>query len=204
MRRAAIVSPLRTAVGKFQGGLSSITAGDLGAVILRALVERTKLDPERVDGVAFPAVVSASQARALRTLVDAVRVAPEVREYIAEIARSTRGESTIALGASPRATVALMRRTIRRLRPQDIIDVFNEVRGRGQTANMWSKLKTDTVAISADGVLTLACLWSSAWTLARAEKKFTAKQACKAIDRRVLADLYNDPDIAAANWLKDM
>jgi hypothetical protein len=106
--------------------------------------------------------------------------------------------------AAADATVALMRRTIRRLRPQDIIDVFNEVRGRGQTANMWSKLKTDTVAISADGVLTLACLWSSAWTLARAEKKFTAKQAGKAIDRRVLADLYNDPDIAAANWLKDM
>jgi len=53
MRRAAIVSPLRTAVGKFQGGLSSIAAGDLGAVILRALVERTKLDPERVDDVIF-------------------------------------------------------------------------------------------------------------------------------------------------------
>jgi MoxR-like ATPase len=66
-------------------------------------------DPERVDGVAFPAVVNPSQARALRTLVDGVRVAPEVRVYIAEIARSTRGESTIALGASPRATVALMR-----------------------------------------------------------------------------------------------
>ncbi|MDO9471667.1 MAG: acetyl-CoA C-acetyltransferase [Caulobacter sp.] len=53
MRRVAIVSPIRTAVGKFQGGLSSMTAGDLGAVILRALVERTKLDPERVDDVIF-------------------------------------------------------------------------------------------------------------------------------------------------------
>jgi len=53
MRRAAIVSPLRTAVGKFQGGLSSIAAGDVGAVILRALVERTKIDPERVDDVIF-------------------------------------------------------------------------------------------------------------------------------------------------------
>ncbi len=53
MRRVAIVSPIRTAVGKFQGGLSSMTAGDLGAVILRALVERTKLDPERVDEVIF-------------------------------------------------------------------------------------------------------------------------------------------------------
>ncbi len=53
MRRAAIVSPLRTAVGKFQGGLTSLPAGDLGAVILRALVERTGIDPERIDDVIF-------------------------------------------------------------------------------------------------------------------------------------------------------
>jgi acetyl-CoA C-acetyltransferase len=53
MRRAAIVSPIRTGVGKFQGGLSSMTAGDLGAVVLKALAERTKLDVERVDDVIF-------------------------------------------------------------------------------------------------------------------------------------------------------
>ena len=53
MKRAAIVSPIRTAVGKFQGGLSSMTAGDLGAVVLRALVERTGIDPERIDDVIF-------------------------------------------------------------------------------------------------------------------------------------------------------
>jgi acetyl-CoA C-acetyltransferase len=53
LRRVAIVSPLRTPVGKFLGALSSITAGDLGAVILKALVERTKIDPERIDDVIF-------------------------------------------------------------------------------------------------------------------------------------------------------
>ncbi len=53
MRRAAIVAPLRTPVGKFQGALSSLAAGDLGAVVLRALVERTKIDPERIDDVVF-------------------------------------------------------------------------------------------------------------------------------------------------------
>ena len=53
MRRAAIVTPIRTAVGKFQGGLASLTAGELGAVILKALVERTKIDPERIDDVIF-------------------------------------------------------------------------------------------------------------------------------------------------------
>lgn len=53
MRRAAIVSPLRTPVGKFLGSLASVGAGELGAVIIRALVERTKIDPERIDDVVF-------------------------------------------------------------------------------------------------------------------------------------------------------
>jgi acetyl-CoA C-acetyltransferase len=53
LRRAAIVAPIRTAVGKFQGGLASLTAGDLGAVILRALMTRTGIDPERIDDVIF-------------------------------------------------------------------------------------------------------------------------------------------------------
>jgi len=51
MRRAAIVSPIRTAVGKYMGALSNMPAGDLGAVALRALIERTKIDPARVDDV---------------------------------------------------------------------------------------------------------------------------------------------------------
>lgn len=53
MRRAAIVSPLRTPVGKFLGSLSSVSAGELGAVVIRALVERTGIDPERIDDVVF-------------------------------------------------------------------------------------------------------------------------------------------------------
>jgi acetyl-CoA C-acetyltransferase len=53
MQRAAIVSPIRTPVGKFLGALSSVTAGDLGAVILKALVARTDIDPECIDDVIF-------------------------------------------------------------------------------------------------------------------------------------------------------
>ncbi|MFU7526913.1 acetyl-CoA C-acetyltransferase [Qipengyuania sp. ASV99] len=52
-RRAAIVSPLRTPVGKFLGGLASMNAGELGAIILKALVERSGIDPARVDDVVF-------------------------------------------------------------------------------------------------------------------------------------------------------
>lgn len=53
MRRAAIVAPIRTAVGKFGGSLAALTAGQLGAIVLKALVERTKIDPSRVDDVVF-------------------------------------------------------------------------------------------------------------------------------------------------------
>ncbi len=53
LRRAAIVAPIRTPVAKFQGSLASMTAGQLGAVILKALIERTRIDPARVDDVIF-------------------------------------------------------------------------------------------------------------------------------------------------------
>ena len=53
MRRAAIVSPIRTAVGKFQGSLAPLQAGDLGAVILKALVERNAIPADDYDDVIF-------------------------------------------------------------------------------------------------------------------------------------------------------
>jgi acetyl-CoA C-acetyltransferase len=53
LRRAAIVSPIRTGVGKYMGALSDMTAGELGAVVLRALLERTKIDPGAIDDVIF-------------------------------------------------------------------------------------------------------------------------------------------------------
>ncbi|MBK8544741.1 MAG: acetyl-CoA C-acetyltransferase [Caulobacteraceae bacterium] len=53
MRRVAIVDPIRTPIGKFGGALSSMPAGELGAVVLRALVQRTGIDPARVDDVVF-------------------------------------------------------------------------------------------------------------------------------------------------------
>ena len=66
-------------------------------------------DPERTADMAMPAVVGEGAARQLRRMIDGVKVAPEVREYIAAITRATRVESSVSLGASPRASVALMR-----------------------------------------------------------------------------------------------
>src|SRR5262245_16232126 len=53
--------------------------------------------------------LTADAARACRALVDGVRVAAEIREYIASITRATRDDPSFVLGASPRATVALQR-----------------------------------------------------------------------------------------------
>ncbi len=53
MRRAAIVSPIRTGVGKFLGALAQIPAGDLGGIVIAALVERTGVDPHAIDEVIF-------------------------------------------------------------------------------------------------------------------------------------------------------
>ena len=66
-------------------------------------------DAERLRDDDMPAALSASEVAALRRMVDAVRVAPEVRAYAADITRATRDERMLALGASPRATVALFR-----------------------------------------------------------------------------------------------
>jgi len=66
-------------------------------------------DPERSGDSIVPAVVGEGAAIQLRALVDSVKVAPEVRQYIASITRATRGETSVSLGASPRASVALMR-----------------------------------------------------------------------------------------------
>ena len=65
LRRVAIVSPLRTPVGKFQGSLAPLEAGALGAVILKALIERSGIDPERVDDVVFSQGYGSGEAPAI-------------------------------------------------------------------------------------------------------------------------------------------
>ena len=66
-------------------------------------------DAERLVATEMPSALATAEAVAIRQLVDGVRVAPEVRVYIADITRSTREERMLSLGASPRATVALFR-----------------------------------------------------------------------------------------------
>jgi len=53
MRRAAIISPLRTPVGRFGGALRDVQVEHLGAALVRALLDRTGLDPAQIDDVVF-------------------------------------------------------------------------------------------------------------------------------------------------------
>ena len=66
-------------------------------------------DPEQHRGDDLPRAATTAQVGELRGLVDRVKIAPEVRGYIAAITRATREDPSLSLGASPRATVALMR-----------------------------------------------------------------------------------------------
>lgn len=51
MPDAVICEPLRTPVGRYGGSLATVTAADLGVTVLRALLERTGVDPVDVDDV---------------------------------------------------------------------------------------------------------------------------------------------------------
>ena len=51
MRDAVICSPLRTPVGRYGGALRRLTPSDLAGEVIRAVLDRTGLDPARIDDV---------------------------------------------------------------------------------------------------------------------------------------------------------
>lgn len=61
---AVILSAARTAVGKFQGGLSSMPATKLGAVALKSAVERAGVDPNDIEEVLMGNVIQAGNGQA--------------------------------------------------------------------------------------------------------------------------------------------
>ena len=61
-RRAAIVAPLRTAMGKFLGALAPLPAENLAAEIIKAVVAKSGIDPARIDDVAFAQSYANSEA----------------------------------------------------------------------------------------------------------------------------------------------
>jgi acetyl-CoA C-acetyltransferase len=59
LEEIVIISGCRTAVGKFQGALSELSAPQLGAIVVREAVSRAKVDPQLVDECIMGNVVSA-------------------------------------------------------------------------------------------------------------------------------------------------
>jgi acetyl-CoA C-acetyltransferase len=59
MEDIVIVSAARTAVGKFGGSLAKVPATELGSLVIKALLERSKLDPALVGEVIMGQVLAA-------------------------------------------------------------------------------------------------------------------------------------------------
>jgi len=53
LRRVVVTHALRTPIGRYLGAFADLTAADLGASVVRDLLARAKLDPERVGELVF-------------------------------------------------------------------------------------------------------------------------------------------------------
>ncbi|MFG1344102.1 acetyl-CoA C-acetyltransferase [Xanthobacter autotrophicus DSM 431] len=61
MRRAAIVSPVRTPVGTFGGSLRPVPVEQLGALVVKEVLARTGVDPALVEDVVFAQSYASSE-----------------------------------------------------------------------------------------------------------------------------------------------
>jgi acetyl-CoA C-acetyltransferase len=59
-----IASAVRTPLGRFQGELASVRGPDLGAVAIKAAIDRAGLEPDRIDEVLMGCVLPAGQRQA--------------------------------------------------------------------------------------------------------------------------------------------
>jgi MoxR-like ATPase len=89
--------------------LLKIVIGYPGEDAERAILDRYAdgFSADRAESYGVEPVMTAAELLALRRSVAAVHVEPAVRDYVTRIVRSTREEPSFALGASPRAGVAL-------------------------------------------------------------------------------------------------
>lgn len=63
-KRVVIVSAVRTPIGSFMGGLSTVTAPTLGAIAIKGALDKIKLDPNLIDEVFMGNVVQAGVGQA--------------------------------------------------------------------------------------------------------------------------------------------
>ncbi|WP_437880939.1 acetyl-CoA C-acetyltransferase [Pseudomonas sp. LRF_L74] len=63
MNDVVILAASRTAIGSFQGALAGIPAADLGAAVIKQLLQQTGLDPAQVDEVILGQILSAGSGQ---------------------------------------------------------------------------------------------------------------------------------------------
>jgi len=63
-KEVVITAAKRTPVGSFQGSLSSITAPKLGSVVIKNLIDESKIDPNQIDAVIMGCVLTAGLGQA--------------------------------------------------------------------------------------------------------------------------------------------
>jgi acetyl-CoA C-acetyltransferase len=64
MKKVVITSAKRTPIGSFGGSLSSLTAGQLGSIAIKGVLEDSKISPELVDEVIMGNVLTAGMGQA--------------------------------------------------------------------------------------------------------------------------------------------
>ena len=67
MREVVIVSAVRTPIGSFGGSLASLSATQLGAIAIKAAIEKAGIKPEQVQEVLMGNVLSANLGQAPAT-----------------------------------------------------------------------------------------------------------------------------------------
>jgi acetyl-CoA C-acetyltransferase len=63
MNEVFIIDAVRTAIGNFGGAISSLSASELGTVVVKSLLERNKLNGEEIDEVLLGCVLQAGQGQ---------------------------------------------------------------------------------------------------------------------------------------------
>ncbi|QDV90044.1 3-oxoadipyl-CoA/3-oxo-5,6-dehydrosuberyl-CoA thiolase [Phycisphaerae bacterium RAS2] len=103
MRQAVIVDTVRTPIGRHRGALAPVRPDDLGAIVIRELVARTKLDPALIDDVYWGAANQAGEDN---------RNAARMAVLLAGLPDSVPGTTVNRLCASGLEAVAISARMI--------------------------------------------------------------------------------------------
>ena len=103
MRAAVIVGYVRTPIGRYRGGLAPVRPDDLGALVIRELVNRTKIDPAVIDDCYWGAANQAGEDN---------RNAARMAVLLAGLPDSVPGTTVNRLCASGLEAVAIAARMI--------------------------------------------------------------------------------------------